>query len=155
VRYTQLHYPLGLVEPRIAEREFGRLIAGEKNITVLLRHDPVAARREARCCARSRCASTANEGPQRERGDVRRRHLRGDLAALAKVPYRVGREARAEYHEPHAGVVFANIAPGRAPADAVAHRLNIHPYSSKQGTLDPTSPFTAMARCRPITCARW
>jgi hypothetical protein len=30
----------------------------------------------------------------------------GDLAAMAKVPYRVGREARDEFKEPHAGVIF-------------------------------------------------
>ena len=30
----------------------------------------------------------------------------GDLAALAKVPYRVGREARTEFAEPHAGILF-------------------------------------------------
>src|SRR5438552_2432014 len=43
----------------------------------------------------------------------------GDLFALAKVPYRVGREARDEFHEPHAGVVFCNIDKGPAPRDAV------------------------------------
>lgn len=30
----------------------------------------------------------------------------GDLAAVAKVPYRVGREARDEFHEEHAGIIF-------------------------------------------------
>jgi hypothetical protein len=30
----------------------------------------------------------------------------GDLAALAGVPYRVGREARGEFQEPHAGILF-------------------------------------------------
>jgi hypothetical protein len=67
----------------------------------------------------------------------------GDLFALAKVPYRVGREARSEFNEPHAGVVFCNIARGPAPLDAVEGRLNIRPYSSKQGSVDPTSPFSA------------
>ena len=41
----------------------------------------------------------------------------GDLFALAKVPYRVGREARDEYGEPHAGKVFSNI-DSRPGADA-------------------------------------
>lgn len=144
VRYTQAHYPIGLVEPKIAEREFGRLIAGEQNITVLMRHYPVAAERAGALLRgvtlrefggtqeiRVRAAQFADAGYE------------GDLAALAKVPYRVGREARAEYGEPHAGVVFANIAGGQAPRDAVEGRLNIHPYGSHQGTIDPTSPFTA------------
>ena len=33
----------------------------------------------------------------------------GDLAALAKVPYRVGREGRDAYGEPHAGMVFVRF----------------------------------------------
>ncbi|MCX7005840.1 MAG: FAD-dependent oxidoreductase, partial [Kiritimatiellaeota bacterium] len=144
VRFTQTHYPIGIVEPRIAEREFGRLIAGEKNLTVLLQHDPVVARREG---ALLRGLTLREYGSTKDisvsAALFADATYEGDLAALAKVSYRVGREARAEFNEPHAGVVFANIAPGPAPADAVAHRLNIHPYSSKQGTIDPASPFTA------------
>ena len=67
----------------------------------------------------------------------------GDLLAVARVPYRVGREAREEFDEPHAGKVFCNIAAGPAPRDAVEGRLNIRPYGSRQGTVDPASPFTA------------
>jgi hypothetical protein len=33
----------------------------------------------------------------------------GDLAALAGAPFRVGREARAEYGEPHAGKVYTHV----------------------------------------------
>ncbi len=33
----------------------------------------------------------------------------GDLAALARVPYRVGRESRQEYGEPHAGRIYARF----------------------------------------------
>jgi len=33
----------------------------------------------------------------------------GDLAAMAKAPYRVGRESREEYGEPHAGRVYARF----------------------------------------------
>jgi hypothetical protein len=144
VRFTQSHYPIGMVEPQIAEREFSRLIAGEKNITVLLRHYPVAVERAG---ARLRSVTLREFDGTKE---IRVRAAQfadagyeGDLAALAKVPCRVGREARAEYGEPHAGVVFANIAGGAAPRDAVEGKLNIHPYSSHQGTMDPTSPFTA------------
>jgi hypothetical protein len=42
----------------------------------------------------------------------------GDLAALAKVPYRVGRESREEFGEPHAGKVFTNISGESGPQDA-------------------------------------
>jgi len=67
----------------------------------------------------------------------------GDLAALAEVPFRVGREARAEFKEPHAGKVFTNLEAKPAPSDAVAGRLNIRPYAQRQGSIDPESPFTA------------
>ena len=67
----------------------------------------------------------------------------GDLLAVARVPYRVGREVREEFDEPHAGKLFCNIAAGPAPRDAVEGRLNIRPYGSRQGTVDPASPFTA------------
>lgn len=66
----------------------------------------------------------------------------GDLFALAKVPYRVGREARDEYDEPHAGKVFVNIAGGPPPSVA-REGLNIRSYSGRLGTVDPNSPFTA------------
>ncbi|MCB1079413.1 MAG: FAD-dependent oxidoreductase, partial [Verrucomicrobiae bacterium] len=66
----------------------------------------------------------------------------GDLLALAEVPYRVGREARDEYGEPHAGKVFVNI-DHSPPVGVVAEGLNIRAYTSRQGTVDPTSPFSA------------
>jgi hypothetical protein len=45
----------------------------------------------------------------------------GDLAALAKLPYRVQRESREEFGEPHAGIVF--MKPVSKPPDAEAARL--------------------------------
>jgi hypothetical protein len=55
----------------------------------------------------------------------------------------VGREARAEFKEPHAGKIFTNIEAKPAPADAVAGKLNIRPYAQRQGSIDPASPFSA------------
>ena len=46
IRYTHEHYPIGWVEPHVAEREYNRLVAGEKNITLLLDHYPVSADRK-------------------------------------------------------------------------------------------------------------
>jgi hypothetical protein len=67
----------------------------------------------------------------------------GDLAALAKVPYRVGRESRDEFKEPHAGKVFTNISGESGPQDAKDGKLNLHLYGHVQGSIDETSPFTA------------
>ena len=144
VRYTHEHYPIGWAEPHVAEREFNRLVAGEKNITLLLGHYPTAVERDG---ALLRSVTLREYGGQQEihvRGAMfADATYEGDLFALAKVPYRCGREARDEYDEPHAGKVFCNIASGPAPRDAVEGRLNIRPYGSHQGSLDPTSPFTA------------
>jgi hypothetical protein len=144
IRYTHEHYPIGWAEPHIAEREFNRLIAGEKKITLLLEHYATAVERDG---ALLRSVTLREYGGTKE---IRVRSAmfadatyEGDLFALAKVPYRSGREARDEYKEPHAGKVFCNIAPGPAPTDALKGRLNIRPYGSKQGSIDPTSPFTA------------
>jgi hypothetical protein len=144
VRFTHEHYPIGWAEPHVAEREFNRLVAGEQNITLLLEHHPTAVERDG---PRLRGVTLCEYGRKQEihvRGAMfADATYEGDLFALAKVPYRCGREARDEYHEPHAGQVFCNIASGPAPRDAVEGRLNIRPYGSHQGSLDPTSPFAA------------
>ncbi len=144
IRYTHEHYPVGWAEPHVAEREFNRLVAGEKRLTLLLSHYPTAVDRDG---------AMLRGVTLRRYGGTQEIHVRaamfadatyeGDLLALAKVPYRVGREARDEYGEPHAGVVFGNIETHLAPSDAVEGRLNIRPYHSRQGSIDPTSPFTA------------
>lgn len=144
MRYTHEHYPISWAEPRVAEREFNRLVAGEPNITLLLSHYPAAVQRDGALIksVSLREYGTTNDiqvtGTTFADGTYE-----GDLFALAKVPYRVGREARDEYHEPHAGKVFCNVGGSAAPRDAVEGRLNIRPYNQSQGSIDPTSPFTA------------
>lgn len=59
----------------------------------------------------------------------------GDLAALAGVPYRVGREDRNEYGEPHAGRIFSRriIAPGGKgtyPQETRLGALNLRPFQA-------------------------
>ncbi|MDB6072920.1 MAG: protein-xanthan lyase [Verrucomicrobiaceae bacterium] len=143
IRYTHEHYPMGWAEPHVAEREFNRLVAGEKNITLLLSHYAAAVKREG---------SLIKGITLREYGTTHDVHVtgtsfadatyEGDLFALAKVPYRVGREARDEYQEPHAGKIFVNI-DSSVPQSVAEQHLNIAHYKSRQGSVDPTSPFTA------------
>jgi hypothetical protein len=144
MRYTHEHYPMSWAEPHVAEREFNRLVAGEKHVTVLLSHYATAVERDG---ALLRSVTLREYGGAKEirvRGTAfADATYEGDLFAVAKVPYRAGREARDEFGEPHAGKIFTNIDSAPAPRDAVEGRLNIHPYSSRQGSVDPTSPFTA------------
>lgn len=145
VKFTQQHYPIGTVEPHIAEREFNRLLAGEgPKLSVLLGYYPIAVERAGSRLGRLTLRESGGQQEVRVSAAIYAdATYEGDLFALAQVPYRVGREARDEYNEPHAGKIFTNIARGPAPKDAVEGRLNIHPYSLKQGSIDPNSPFTA------------
>ncbi len=142
-RYTHEHYPIGWVEPHVMERECNRLIAGEKNITLLLNHYPTDVERRGRLLqgATLRAYGTTKDVSVKARAFADATY-EGDLMALAGTTFRVGREARAEFNEPHAGKVFVNIA-GGSPKSVVAEGLNIRPYSAHQGTVDPTIPFTA------------
>lgn len=144
IRYTHEHYPISWAESHVAEREFNRLVAGEHRITVLLSHYPTAVQREGallRGVTLRKYGTT--EDIQVSGTTFIDATYEGDLAAMAKVPYRVGREAREEFGEAHAGKVFCNIDKAHAPTDAIEGRLNIRPYTSSQGSVDPTSPFTA------------
>ncbi|QDT42345.1 Xanthan lyase precursor [Gimesia alba] len=143
IRYTHEKYPIGWVEPHVAEREYNRLVSREKNITLLLHHYPSAVNRED---------SLIKSVTLTRYGTPETIHVNGttfvdatyegDLFALADVPYRVGREAREEFNEPHAGKVFVNI-DGHRPESVIKEGLNIRVYGARQGSVDPISPFSA------------
>jgi 2-polyprenyl-6-methoxyphenol hydroxylase-like FAD-dependent oxidoreductase len=142
--YSQDHYPLGWVEPKVAERLFNEMIAETGKIDVLLSHYPTAVDREGTLLKGVTLCEFDGTRSVKVRGTVfADATYEGDLFALAGCKYRVGREGRDEYNEPHAGKIFCNIVPGPAPLDAVEGRLNIRSYGQKQGSIDPTSPFTA------------
>lgn len=144
VHYTHTHYPIGWVEPHIAEREFSRLVAAEPKITTLLGYYPAAVKRDGAVLQSVTLREFSGDRIASVEGATFVDAMyEGDLLALAKAEYRVGREARSEYDEPHAGKVFTNIDKGPAPQDAVDGKLNIRPYGSKQGSIDPKSPYSA------------
>ena len=112
----------GRYEPHVAEEIFNDLIARESRLTVLLDHVPTDVEREGalikhvtlrsiRGAKASRVAAAAFVDATYE----------GDLAALAKAPYRVGREARSEYDEPHAGIIFMH--PSSNAPDKAAEKI--------------------------------
>ena len=107
----------GSFEPKVAEAVVDHLVAGEANIVVLRGWYPTDAKHGGRVLRAvvfrqfdgTRTVSVA----ARVFADAT---YEGDLAAVAKVPCRVGREARAEHAEPHAGRIFTRIVATPAPA---------------------------------------
>jgi hypothetical protein len=143
IRCTHEHYPISWAEPHVAEREYNRLLAGEENLTLLLDHYPASVGKDGRVIRSVALRTRENPDTITIRGGTFvDATYEGDLFALAGVTYRVGREARDEYDEPHAGKVFANI-DFTPPQSVAAEGLNIRAYSARQGGVDPDSPFTA------------
>lgn len=120
-------------EPKVAEQIFREMLAGEKNIRLVERHRVVAARvvgadgkeRKAERGKRIDGAAPKDFGAVTKLVSVVAKDLakpgvmtefraqtfidatyEGDLAALAGVPYRVGRESRDAFGEPHAGKIY-------------------------------------------------
>lgn len=97
----------GRYEPHVAERLFTELVDKEKNITVLRGYIPVAVEREGATLKSLTLQLMEGGGEKMLRAEIFADcTYEGDLAALAKVPYRVGRESREEFGEPHAGIVY-------------------------------------------------
>lgn len=143
-RYTQTHYPMSRFEPSVAEHLFNKLVSAEKDITTLLSHYPAEVKRDGVLLKTLtlREYGTTNGLSVTGKTFVDATY-EGDLAALAEVPYRVGRESREEYDEPHAGKVFTNIESKKGPKDVLEGKLSLHTYAHVQGSIDPASPFTA------------
>ncbi|MFM7397846.1 MAG: FAD-dependent oxidoreductase [Verrucomicrobiota bacterium] len=122
-----------MFEPKVAEKVFRDMLAGEKNIRLIQRHRVVSARvvgsdgieRDAERGQRRDGAAPKDFGPTVKLVSITAEDLaqpgkkaefrvktfvdatyEGDLAALAGVPYRVGRESRETFGERHAGKIY-------------------------------------------------
>ena len=122
-----------MFEPKVAERVFRDMLAGEKNIRLIERQRVISARvvgadgieREAERGQRMNGVQPKDFGPTVKLVSITAEDLaqpgtkaefraktfvdatyEGDLAALAGVPYRVGRESRETYGEAHAGKIY-------------------------------------------------
>ncbi len=143
-RYTQKHYPMSRFEPSVAEHLLNKLVSAEPNITTLLVHYPTTIERDGGALKKlSLCEYGTAKAITVSGTTYVDATYEGDLAALAKVPYRVGREGHAEYREPHAGKLFTNILRESGPEAVKLGQLNVHLYGHKQGSIDPASPRTA------------
>lgn len=122
-----------MFEAKVAEQVFRDMLAGEKNIRLIERHRVVSARvvgadgveRAAEHGQRRDGAPPKDFGPTVKLVSITAEDLNrpgtkvefraktfvdatyeGDLAALAGVPYRVGRESRETFGERHAGKIY-------------------------------------------------
>jgi FAD dependent oxidoreductase len=98
-------------EARVAERIFSDMLAGEPGIQLHLRHRLRSASRDGARLVRVVMEDLGRSGVTVEaRGRVFvDATYEGDLASLAGVPYRVGRESRDEYGERQAGRLYARF----------------------------------------------
>jgi hypothetical protein len=122
-----------MFEPKVAEKVFREMLAGEKNIRLIERQRVISARvvgldgteRAAERGQRRDGAQPTDFGPAVKLVSITAEDLaqpgtkvefrakafvdatyEGDLAALAGVPYRVGRESRETFGEAHAGKIY-------------------------------------------------
>src|SRR5262249_51137019 len=94
-------------EPLVAERIFGEMLAREKNIRVHLRRELMEVSRAGNHVTAIRVKPPLGAEIEEFRGRVFiDATYEGDLAAFAAARYRLGREARIEFNELHAGVVY-------------------------------------------------
>jgi hypothetical protein len=128
----------GRTEPHVAERVLTALVEREKNITVLRGYVPSSVERAGSTVHSVTLRLMQGGGETRVRGKVFADcTYEGDLAALARVPYRVGRESRAEFDEPHAGILFMKPVPHAPDADAARlaelhNALNLRKFTGWQ-----------------------
>ncbi|MDI1314554.1 FAD-dependent oxidoreductase [Prosthecobacter sp.] len=135
----------GKFEPHVAEMVLTRLVTQEKNITVVCGYYPKSVQRDGPLLKSVTFGELDGKGEKQISAKVFADcSYEGDLAAMAKVPYRVGRESRDEFKEPHAGVVYME-AVKTAPTEEIAHAaqlhagLNLRKFSGFQRIKEPMS----------------
>jgi hypothetical protein len=94
-------------EAKVAELLFGRMLKAEPNIRLLLQHELIAADVGGNkvTTIKFRNRQTKNTVHIKAKIYIDATY-EGDLAAMSKLPYRVGRESRNRYNEAHAGRIY-------------------------------------------------
>lgn len=126
--------PMVTFEPHVAEAVLEAALQAESNVHILARHSLLEVGYDD--------GRILFVGTKDETGRQRRlaapfyidASYCGELAAMTPAPFRIGREDRSEFDEPHAGQIFTRWRPGRFPQASVEGRLNLLPTWS---TTDP------------------
>jgi hypothetical protein len=105
---SRAHIDRPKIEPRIAEMLFNQMVEREKSLTVLLGHIVVKAASEGRMLKNVTLKPMHGRDEVTVSGKVFADGMyEGDLMAAAGVKTQIGREARSQYNEPHAGVIYS------------------------------------------------
>lgn len=109
-QYLSARYPVGSYEPSVIENIFNQMVAEEKRITLLLDTYPQSVQK-----AHGKIQSVTLTHRTKKSPFIAVASIfidatyEGDLLALSGVHYRVGRESRDEFNEPHAGQLLTKI----------------------------------------------
>lgn len=131
---TQPGHPKTRYEASIVEKLLNEMIAAESRIKVIKPYYPVGVKFDGTQLRSVEFRHRNEQSPFTISADVFADcSYEADLAAVAKVPYRVGREARSEFGEPHAGIVFMRKVKFPPPQEndelfKLARRLNLFQY---------------------------
>lgn len=124
----------GRFEPKVARQLVEDMVGRHDNITVLREFYPESVGRDGALLNRVTFKHMQNDERVQARAKVfADGSYEGDLMAVAGVGYRVGRESRAEFGEPHAGRIFVRSSKTppneRLRALTEAHdRLDLRPF---------------------------
>lgn len=146
---TNAHIDRPKIEPRVCEMLLNRMVAAEPKLTVLTGYYVTDVERNGALIKSAKFREKHGERTVEVRGKVWADGMyEADLVAAAGVPSRVGREARSEYDEPHAGVLYMqerHKAKGQLgfPLDASDGKLKIRYNSHSTGDIHPASTHEA------------
>lgn len=117
-------------EPNVAELVLNKLVDNTQNLAVLKPYFPTAVKRTENQIKEVQFQSRISEvtGHNVKAETFIDATYEGDLAALADVPYRVGRESRREFDEPHAGRIFTTHGFGAYPLEAAEGTLKLDTF---------------------------
>ncbi|RRK02688.1 FAD-dependent oxidoreductase [Opitutaceae bacterium TAV3] len=131
-------------EPHVAEKVLTEMVAGEPRISVFKGWQVTGVETSGRTI--TGILIEEMHGKERLRLQARAfvdTSYEGDLLAAAGAPYRVGRESRTEYGEPHAGRIFTRYDESpdgpRYPYEALHGFIKLKPFDLCTGRIFPGS----------------
>jgi hypothetical protein len=142
---AQPGHPKSRYEAHVVERLINQLLNAESRITTINGYYPVSVKRRGALIASVTFRQTdGDESLTLAASAFADCSYEADLAAAAGVRYRVGREARQEFQEPHAGIIFMRKTPWPpahvdAAEFAYSRRLNLYQYDAWYETIAEAS----------------